>query len=727
MTPDRPATATPPAVPDEGLPARVYELRPGRQRGPEPDPAAAAVEGEPVDTSYEIDLDDPADLPDPAARGPVYVDAVVREDDRRPIVPAALRGPNLAPTVRLVAGRTGHRVAYHAVRSPLYVALSSVWAVVGVFRLAGRQLRWWWVSEQEDLRQAAATANDPATWHTLHRHARQVRKWRGLVLLAELVALAAAVTALATAAPWWARLAALGLVVPFLAHVGRPRTRPIVSAAVVTPRFRKLSGDIVLRAYYAAGLGHPEKPGLQIMFGGPMSRDGEGSRVLVDLPYGLGLDDAVKARPKIASGLDVAVAQVYITRDPSSHRRHALWVADRDPLAVPAGRTPLLALRPTDIWEPAPFGLDERGRVVRVPLMWNSVLVGAVPRAGKTYSARLLALYAALDPHVQLTVFDGKGSPDWRRFGLVADRCGFGLALSRDGDPVEAFLDALREIKADVQDRYRRLSELPTDVCPEGKLTRDIARDRRYRMPVRLVVIDEFQEYFDLGEASKEIAQHLVFLVKVAPGAGVIVLGATQKPSGVGTGQVAQQFTAYRDNHQVRFGLRTGSWQVSDLVLGSGAYSEGHDTSTLLPTYKGVGILRGATDDTPTVRTYLADGEDAERILRAARALRERAGTLTGYAAGEAVGRDLRDVLADVRRVFYAGEAFVSWQQLAARLAEQLPEQYAATTPDAISAEVRAAGVPSVNGKRAGQVLKGARLVDVAGAIERRAIAGGIR
>jgi hypothetical protein len=713
-------------VPDQGGPgARVYELRPGRQqRGPEPG-RAAAVEGEPVDTSYEIDLDDPADLPDPTTRRPVYVDAVVREDDRRPIVPAALRGPNLAPTVRLVAGRTGHRVAFHAVRSPLYVLLASVWAVVGVFRLAGRQLRWWWVSEQDALRQAAATANDPETWHKLHGHARQVRKWRGLVLLAELAGLAAAVAVLATAAPWWVRLAVIGAAVPFLAHAGRPRSRPIVSAAVVTSRWRKLNADVVLRAYYAAGLGHPDKPGQQVMFGGPMSRDGEGSRVLVDLPYGLGLDDAVKARAKIASGLDVTVAQVYITRDPSSHRRHALWVADRDPLAVPAGRTPLLALRPTDIWEPAPFGVDERGRVVRVPLMWNSILVGAVPRAGKTFSARQLALYGALDPYVRLTVFDGKGSPDWRRFGLVADRCGFGLALSRDGDPVEAFTDALREIKADVQDRYRRLSELPTDVCPEGKLTREIARDPRYRMPVRLVVIDEFQEYFDLGEASKEIAQLLVFLVKVAPGAGVIVLGATQKPSGVGTGQVAQQFTAYRDNHQVRFGLRTGSWQVSDLVLGSGAYSEGYDTSTLLPTYKGVGILRGATDDTPTVRTYLADGEDAERILRAARALRERAGTLSGYAAGETVGRDLRDVLADVRRVFYAGEAFVSWQQIAARLAEQLPEHYAGVTAEAISAEVRATGVPSVNGKQAGQVLKGARAADVVEAMERRAIAGG--
>ena len=32
--------------------------------------------------------------------------------------------------------------------------------------------------------------------------------------------------------------------------------------------------------------------------------------------------------------------------------------------------------------------------------MWISILVGAQPRKGKTFSARLLALFAALDPYV---------------------------------------------------------------------------------------------------------------------------------------------------------------------------------------------------------------------------------------------------------------------------------------------------------------------------------------
>src|SRR5215475_6389361 len=681
-------------------------------------------------TAYEVELDQP---PQPAT-APVVVDSPavtgavvdVAEGRRVPIIPPALHPANLPGTLRRAAGRWAHIAAFHTVRSPWYAVRLVGYALRGLMRVVGNQIAWWWVRNHFTLMQSAADAGERMEWARLHREIKSTRLWRGLVLTVEIAALALGVLYVrAGRVPPLVLTATGAVVLVVLARYGRPACRTLIGTAVVAPRFRKLNSDIVLRAYYAAGLGHPDRPGQQVSFGSQMARDGGGSHVLVDLPYGKGLDDAIAARAKIASGLDVTLSQVFITRDPTSHRRHRLWVADRDPLAIPAGRTPLLRLRPTDIWTPAPFGLDERGTPVHLSLMWNSILVGAQPRQGKTFSARLLALYAALDPYVRLSVFDGKGSPDWRRFALVADRYAFGLAMTRDGDPIEAFVAALREIKADVQDRYQRLSELPATVCPEGKLTRQIARDPGYGMPVRMVVIDEFQEYFDTPdpEVNKEIAQLLVFLVKVAPAAGVIVLGATQKPSGIGSGQVAQLFNAYRDNHQVRFSLRTGSWQVSDLVLGAGAYSEGHDSSTLLPQYKGVGILRGATDATPTVRTYLADQEDAEKILIAARTLREQAGTLTGQAAGQPMIRASRDVLTDVHTIM-TGETGLHWQTIAERLATRVPEHYAEVTAETISAQLRALGVPSVGVKRDGINLKGARTDAVETAMTRRAITG---
>jgi DNA segregation ATPase FtsK/SpoIIIE, S-DNA-T family len=660
----------------------------------------------PSDVSYEIELDDAAE-----PGSPVLVDPPEPVAHRLPVIPSSLSSPEgIWRTAARHGGRAVHAGAYHAVRSPVYLAKTVTYALAGIFIVAARHLHWWFLGEQRCLRSQAVLAGDAKAWLQLHDAAGKARKTRGIITAITAVLLAAGSVALSRQPPWtW--VLAIAVVLPLLAWAGKPKGKPIATPATVTPRFRKLSADIVLRAYYAAGLGHPDKPGLQVTFGSPMARDGEGSRILVDLPYGKGLDDAVKAKGAIASGLDVTESQVFIRRDPTSHRRHTLWVADRDPLAVPVGRTPLLACRATDIWRPAPLGLDERGQLVTVPILWNSILVGALPRQGKTFAARLLALYMALDPYVKLDVFDGKGSPDWRKFSLVANSAAYGLTPTRDGLPPEILLATLEDIKRDVQDRYRRLSELPPEVCPEGKLTRQIARDPRYQMRVRGLVIDEAQEYFDLGEISKDIASLLVFLVKVAPGAGVSVLFATQKPSGIGTGQVAVQFNSFRDQAAIRFALRTSSWQVSELVLGAGAYSEGLDSSVLLPQYKGVGILRGASDASPTVRTYLADGQDAERILTAARALRERAGTLAGMAAGVGFDRAARDVLSDVLAVFGADTA-LHWGVLAERLAREFPDRWADASADSVSAQCRSLGVPSVDVKSAGRVLKGCRRSD---------------
>jgi hypothetical protein len=663
------------------------------------------------DVHYEHDLDE-APQPGP----PVPVDAPPPAETWLPVIPAHLDGLEaIRATLARAGARHWHTTKFHGFRAPAYLVIACGWAVVGVARVLGRLIRWWHVTEQYQLRSAAAAAGDGGEWMKLHREAKETRRVRGIILAAAVAAAAALAAAMWAYAPWWAWLLASSALLVALARAGRPAGRPIIKTAVVEPRYRKLSADIVLRAYYAAQLGHPDKDGQQVMFGGPMHRDGEGSAVLVDLPYGKTLKDAVEAKDRIASGIDVTESQIFIRRDPTSTRRHMLWVADRDPLAVPVGRTPLLACRATDIWKPAPLGLDERGQLVKVPILWHSILVGALPRQGKTFSARLLALFAALDPHCKLDVFDASGKPDWRKFALVADSCAFGLTPTREGKPPEILLATLEGIRADVEDRYERLSGLPTHICPEGKLTRAIARDPRYEMPVRVLVLDEMQEYFELGPISSQIAELLVYLVRVAPGAGVSLIDATQRPSGIGSGgEVAKRFTAFRDLHALRFSLRTPDWRVSEMVLGAGSLGEGVDSSKLLPEYKGVGILRGATDANPTVRCFLADHPDAEKILAAARQLRERAGTLDGMAAG--IERDAltRDVLADVLAVFGA-DTGLHWGVLAERLAAQFPGRWADVTAEAISAQCRDLGVPSVTVKMDGQPLRGCRLADIQG------------
>ncbi|HZM82930.1 MAG TPA: hypothetical protein VFC19_45015 [Candidatus Limnocylindrales bacterium] len=648
---------------------------------------------------------------------------------QRDVIPMVLRSWKVFKAEAYQTIRAGAHVgAFHAMRLPWYGLQTGWYALIGAGKLVGRQIRWWWLDEVHLLRQNAANADDPHTWLKLHREGKATRAFRGLVLLGQAAALtigAIVAPRLVAVLPWPVTATAVAALAVVLSLAGKPAGRSIISYATVTGRYRRLNPDIVLRAYYAAGLGHPDRAGQQVAFGSTMARDpsGTGSQVVIDLPYGKTWEDVFKAKGAIASGLDVSINQVFLTRDPTSHRRHVLWVADRDPLAVPAGSTPLLDGKPRDIWTEAPFGLDERGRRVGLLLMWISVLVGAQPRKGKTFATRLLALFAALDPYVRLVVVDGKMSADWDKFRLVAHRyvCGV-VPNSRDNNPIDHLLVVLREVKKHIEAVNDFLAKLPTSECPEGKITRDLSR-KYEQLRVWLLVMEEFQNYFETDdqEVNKEIAALLSFIMAVGPSAGVIILSSSQKPSGVGAGDVGRLFTRYRDNHAVRFALKCGNRVVSEAILGGDAHSEGFDASAL-PSgkpYLGVGILYGASDDTVTVRTHLADHTDAERILLAARQHRQTAGTLSGHAAGETVARQARDILADAAAMF-TGETGLSWERLAGRLAQRLPEHYADTTAGAVSSQLRNLKLPSVNVKEDGRVSKGVKLVDIRAAIQRR-------
>ncbi|GAA0613132.1 cell division protein FtsK [Kribbella sandramycini] len=691
----------------------------------------SAGEVESMDTAYEIAIDDADDDP---ATGKVMVPVdtpglpvPVADGQRLPIIPTHLRPENLRATTTRALARAGHVTAFHAVRSPWYATKVGWFASRGLTRLVGKQMRWWWVPNSVALEQKAADAGELKEWEKIHRQLKATRMWRGGVLALQNLGLLIAAPVLWNAAPAAGLVAAGVAGLAGLAHYGRPAGQTLVGTAVVAPRFRKLNSDVVLRAYYAAGLGKPDRADQEVRFGSPMSRDARdtGSQVVVDLPYGKGWSDVTGSREKIASGLDVHVNQVFLTPDKTSSRRHMLFVADRDPLAVAVGRTEMLDCKPRSIWEPVKLGKDERDSLVTLLLMWNSLLVGAQPRKGKTFFARLVALWAALDPYVKLIVADGKNSPDWLAFKKVAHRTVFGTHPNpNDDNPVEHLRAILDEVLAHIDRVNSILTTLPVTMCPDGKMTKELARDPRYPdLRVLVMVMEEFQVYFETEDqaVNKEIAAKLSRIQAVGPSAGVVIISSSQKPSGVGAGDVGRLFNRYRDNHSARFALKCGNRIVSEAVLGGDAYAEGFDASTLPvgDEYRGVGYLYGVTDNTPTVRSFLADAADADKILTAARKHREALGTLTGEAAGEDRERASRDVLADLLAVM-GPDGRAHWDTLAGRLANQMPEQYDGTTPDAISAQARALGVPSVNVKRDGVVRKGVSADDIRSAMARR-------
>ncbi|WP_033222232.1 cell division protein FtsK [Kitasatospora phosalacinea] len=677
---DDPSETDRPGESDEGaavLPFRV-RFRKNSAAAPVGEDGSVYVDPDEIELPDDEGTDDEdegpreGELVDPPPSKDVLTPAekrAAKSAARKPVLPEWARSTDEFKAVATwAAGHYCMVSAYHAVRAPLYVGKVAVYAPRGAWRWSNGVRRWVFDSEGAPFRAAAARDEDIEEYLKLTRVRNARVRLRLIVATIAATVLIVAGTLLAVALSsflWWSTVVA---VLMLLGQVGMPADQRLIDPARVRFRHRKLSADIVTRAFVAAGLTRPDQG---LTFPRPITQEGNGWRVVLDLPFGKTFTHALKAQEQIASGLDAAMTQVFLDRDPSSARRVSMWVAKEDPLAVPVGKSPLITTDRVDFWKPFPWGRDERGNEVMVTMLWLSLLIGAVPRQGKTFSARTIALAAALDPHVRLYVFDGKASPDWRKFDKVAHRIGFGIAPYNGIDPVKVLIAALRELKADVESRYQRLSELPVSVCPEGKLTPELSRNKSLNMPLTLVVVDEVQEYLQHPEHGGEILDLLVYLARVAPAVGVSLETSTQKPDDKACPSVL------RDQHQARFSLRVGSWQVSDVVLGAGSYSEGLDASRLLKSHKGVGLLKGMSDDSGIVRTYLVTGEDADRVLTRARALREQEGTLSGSAAGEVQpAGEASDLLADVAAVMPATAAKLWSETVVDRLAELRPEIY---------------------------------------------------
>ena len=120
------------------------------------------------------------------------------------------------------------------------------------------------------------------------------------------------------------------------------------------------------------------------------------------------------------------------------------------------------------------------------------------------------------------------------------------------------------------------------------------------------------------------------------------------------------------------------------------------------------------------MRTYFADGEDAEVICLAARKLREKARTLSGDALGVELDEPESDIAADLLEVM-GGDSGLWWETAAERLAARFPMRHADATAESVSAAARARGIPSTDVRwppgRAGTNRKGCRKADLAAAV----------
>ena len=657
-----------------------------------------------------------------------------------PVLPAWARSAasiktNTAAFVRL----TWWQARYHGIRTPKYLVKTMLLAARGFFRATVGL--WPTLSAQDHtatvkaLRaQSKAKPEDielATRLQIAHAARTRTRRWR---FGAAAVGVAAATIGIALADPLLQTGMAGAIVTP-LAYLGRGKETHLLDQGAPPLRV-DMSAQQLNDALRAAGLlksgraNEDEKDAPRVSCTMGPVRDGRGWAVIFDLPRGGGktASDVLAKREVIAQELGVDEIQVIMSRVRAAKGGNAgrvsMWVADDDPYLGKPNPSPFAAAERFSIWDPIPFGQDARGNRIEVPVMWQSMFFGGLPRRGKTFTQRLMTAAGLLDAYVRHYVADGKGGADWMPMRAVAHR----LVMGAEDDAIEALKAMLAELLVEMERRFAVLRELPTSICPEGKLTPEIVQ--RYNLPVIFVTIDELQEYFTAMEREdrEQVINDLCRIARRGPAAGFVSNFASQRPDADSVP------TKLREIITLRYSTQVVDRASSDMVLGKGKAAQGADASVLSEDHVGTGVLVTGPASYVTVRADYLDGPGFATLCAKGRTLRQAAGQLTGDAVGDvtaaadAAGFKLAPILSDVLEVMrHSPRMFTT--DLLAGLVNIDEDTYGDYNGERLAAELEAAGVKraSKQVKIEGKSLAGYQRRDIEGAVPAEILLGGDR
>jgi S-DNA-T family DNA segregation ATPase FtsK/SpoIIIE len=682
-----------------------------------PGTPAPAVPEQASTPGTRVPVDNPK-LPEPG----------VSDERRRPILPSWLKDrADFVTIARHTGSRVGYASLYHGVRLPWYATQLALMSPRGACRFAADTNRWLWDREAAPLRDYAVRTEDVEEYMRLSRLRGNRVRLRGLVTVVAAVFGTGFAVWLYVMAPEFLYAFTAGGVLT-LGYLGQEPDAPVIGPAVMRTELQKLTGTIVLRALGAIGdtrinaalkdFGNKSVHGMG--FTSEICRDGPGYRAELDLPYGVTPDDVVEKREALASGLRRKLGCVWPSGDTESQDGHEgrliLWVGDRPMNETTKPPWPLLREGEVDLFKPVVFGNDYRMGNMTVTLMFAAIVIGSIPRMGKTFLLRLLLLIAALDPRAALLAFDFKGTGDLGALEPVCHR----YRAGDEDDDILYVLDALREVKAELRRRAKVIRSLPRSICPESKVTPALASDKKYGLHPIVVGLDECQVPFEHEKYGAELESICTDITKRGPALGIVGLFATQRPDAK---SLPPGISA---NAVLRFCLKVMNHQANDMVLGTGAYKSGIKATMFSRSDRGICWMSGEGDDPRIVSSAFIDATGAELVVVRARKMREEYGNITGHAVGEgpSASRGM-DVLGDTLKVFHADEDAVWCERVAGRMAECWPDVYGEWTTASVAPALRPWGITTTDvwgttdeGEKT--TRRGIRRADIAAAVTRR-------
>ncbi|MEV7445276.1 cell division protein FtsK [Streptomyces sp. NPDC091204] len=663
--------------------AEVFDITTKRPTNPAPAPAAPPAD--PFDEDEEPTRLRPVDSPDLPSPG-------VTTYKRLPIIPSWLKSkPGFISTTQRAASNAFYATAFHGIRTPWYALQLGLLAPRGAARLVRDTNAWVWDAEAAPLRAYEVYRENTAEYLKLSRQRDSRVRLRVLVTTVALVLGTGFALTMYVMAPGLLAVLASAAVLT-AGFWGAPQDQPVIGPAVLKTELQKLTGTLVLRALDNIGnakLSAAIKKGGDmngLRFTSEITRDGPGYRADLDLPWGVTPEDIMEARKPLASGLRRKVGSVWPSADPTEHEgRLILWVGDKPMNETKKPAWPLLKSGSVDLFKPVVFGNDQRMADVAVTLMFASVVVGSIPRMGKTFLMRLFLLIAALDPRAQLYAFDFKGTGDFGALEPVCHR----YRAGDDDEDILYVLESLRELRQELRRRAKVIKSLPRSRCPESKVTAELANDKSLGLHPIVAGFDECQVPFEHEKYGKELEEICTDLCKRGPALGMVTLFGTQRPD------AKSLPTGISANAVLRFCLKVMGQPANDMVLGTSMYKAGYRATMFSRTDRGICWMAGEGDDPRIVASAFVDALGAEQVVVRARRMREEYGNVTGHAIGQEPesGEASFDLLADILRVVPADEEKVWNEKVAARLASLRPEVYSGWKAETVTTNLKPHGI----------------------------------
>ena len=262
--------------------------------------------------------------------------------------------------------------------------------------------------------------------------------------------------------------------------------------------------------------------------------------------------------------------------------------------------------------------------------MFASVIIGAIPRMGKTFLLRLLLLICALDVRGELHPYDLKGTGDLAPLRPVAHR----YRAGDDPEDIEYMVADFRALRTEMRRRtkvIRDIADKDPARCPENKVTPELASDPRLGLhPIAVARSTNARWRSSTPSTAAEMEAICTDLVKRGPALGIMLILATQRPDAKIDPDRHQRERRAADVPEGAWASSRTTWCSAPPVQG------GHPRNACSPSTtwaSSTSPARGCARGSSAAST--STGPAAKVIVARARVMREAAGRITGYALGE--------------------------------------------------------------------------------------------